>query len=396
MKRLRPLYFTVAAASVIGLAACSSSPLASSSTSTATGSGSSAPSSAAAAPSAQSTVTAAAAEIAKYSAVPPFVAPNASFNVASLKGKTVAVVIVDETTPSLLSTMQGVQAADAVVGLKTTVYDAKDAPSEMTAGVAEAVATHASAIVLIGISASLTAKQLISAAAAHIPVVMANNSEPVDGVPGQGGGANIYASAAPDYTLQGKLAADAAIVKTGGDAKAILFTTDGIEPAPAVLKGLQEGLAACSTCSVVDTRHVQLQDWFDGTLASVTQAAISADHGANVVLPIYVTMAGFMIPAAKQAGASSLSFFSTSGPPDEAKELETFPTLGGLAGMSDNEIGWLSVDQAMRGMLGLQPGNPTVPTRWLTAAAVKAANDTEDALYGDAYIAGYKQLWGLG
>jgi ribose transport system substrate-binding protein len=392
VKHSRKLLSLLAAAGVASLSACASSSLAGS-TST---SSSTTPSSSATVPAANSVVAAAQAEIDKYTGIPPFVAPNGAFSVSSLKGKEIACVIVDETTPSLLSTLQGVQSADALVGIKTTVYNAQDAPTQMTAGVAEAVATHASAIVLIGISSQLTAKELISAKQAHIPVVMANNSEPDASAPGQGSGANIYATAAPDYTLQGKLAADAAIVATGGDAKALLFTTDGIQPAPAVLEGLQEGMAACSTCTVLDTSHVQLQDWFNGNLASLTASVLSTKHAANVILPIYVTMATFMMPAARQAGAGSVQFFSTSAPPDEAKELETFPELGGLAGMSDNEIGWLATDQAMRGMLGLAPGNPTIPTRYLTAATVKQAGDTEGGLYGNAYIAGYKKLWGLG
>lgn len=386
MKHSRSLLSLLAAATVVSLAACSSSKLAATASS---------PPSSATAPADSATVTTAQAEINKYTSVPAFVPPNAPFKVASLKGKTIAIVMIDETTPSLLSTLQGVQAATKLVGLKTTVYDAKDTPSEMTAGVAQAVATHASAIVLIGVSAQLTAKQLVAAKAAGIPVVMANNSEPDASAPGQGSGPNIYATAAPDYTLQGRLAADAAIVATGGNAKAILFTTDGIDPAPAVLKGLQEGMAACSTCTVLDTRHVQIQDWFDGALASDTTSVLTTDHSANVVLPIYVTMATFMIPAARQAG-SKVSFFSTSAPPDEAKLLETSPSLGGLAGMSDYEIGWLATNQAMRGMLGLAPGNPTVPTRYLTAATVKQDGTSEDALYGNAYLAGYKTLWGLG
>jgi ribose transport system substrate-binding protein len=70
--------------------------------------------------------------------------------------------------------------------------------------------------------------------------------------------------------------------------------------------------------------------------------------------------------------------------------------LGGLAGMSDNQLGWLATNQAMRGMLGLQPGNPLVPTRYITAQTVKQGGTAEDSLYGDAYKAGFEKLWGIG
>lgn len=382
----RTLSLSLVAAAAVGLAACSSSQVAATSKS-----------SAAPVSGAKATVAAAQAELNKYSTIPAFVAPNAPFNVSSLKGKRIAIVVVDETTPSLVNTVDAVEAAAKVVGIKTTLYNAQDTPSEMTAGVAQAVATKADAIVLVGVSAKLTAAQLADAKKAGIPVVMANNSEPDATAAGQGSGPNIYATSAPDYTLQGKLAADGAIVKTGGDAKAILFTTDGIDPAPAVFKGLQEGMAACSTCQVLATRHVQLQDWFNGNLASDTASVLSSEHDANIVLPIYVTMTISMMPATRQAGdANKLTFYATSAPPDSAKLLTGNPMLGGLAGMSDNQLGWLATNQAMRGMLGLKPGNPLVPTRYITAQTVKQDGTAEDSLYGDAYKAGFEKLWGIG
>lgn len=151
------------------------------------------------------------------------------------------------------------------------------------------------------------------------------------------------------------------------------------------------------TCQVLDTRHVQLQDWFNGNLASVTQPVLSTHRDANVVLPIFSTMAMFMVPAAQQAGAGAkVSFFSTSAPPDGAELLASNPALGGLAGMSDGHLGWLATNQAMRGMLNLAPGNPTVPSRYITAETVAQSGNSEDALYGTAYQTGFRELWGLG
>ncbi|WP_326836331.1 substrate-binding domain-containing protein [Amycolatopsis rhabdoformis] len=377
------------AVGALSLTACSASQVAATSEQ---GSASAAP-----VTGAESVVRTAQAELAKYTAEPPFVAPNDPFAVAGLRGKRVAIVAVDQTTPSLLSTIKGAQAAAKVAGLETTVYDAKDTPSEMTAGVAQAVAAHVDAIVLVGVSAALVSAQLASARSAGIPVVMANNSQPDAKAPGQGAGAALFANSAPDYRLQGRLAADAAIVRSGGAAKAILVTTDGIDPAPAVSQGFEDGLAACSTCEVLDRRHVQLQDWFNGNLASLTTSALSTNKDANIVLPIYVTMAMFMVPAAQQAGkAGKVTFFSTSAPPDGAALLAANASLGGLAGMSDDYVGWLAINQAMRGMLELAPGNPTVPTRYLTGETVKKAGTSGEALYGIAYQAGFRKLWGLG
>jgi ribose transport system substrate-binding protein len=374
----------VAAGAALSLTACSSSTVAGGSTTTA------APVS-----GADATVQAAQADLQAHTALPTFTAPNEAFDITKVKGKTIAIVAVDQTTPSLVYVAQGVQEAAKAAGLKTTLFDAKDNPSDMTAGVAQAIAAHAGAIVLDGIPVALVTKQLADAAAAKIPIVNADNNQPDPSAPGQGAGENIFATAAPDFTLQGKLAAEAAIVKTGGNVKAVLVNTEGITPAPAVMNGFTQGLQPCSTCKVLDTKSVQLQDWSTG-LTTLTTSALSANADANILLPIYVTMAVFMLPAVQQAGSSGkVSIFSTSGPPDAAKVLSGNATLGGLAGNSEFETGWLAVNQSMRGMLGLQPGTPTVPSRYITADTVKQAGTSEQVLYGDAYEAGYKQLWGL-
>lgn len=345
---------------------------------------------------AEAAVEAAKEELAKYTDIPEFEAPNEAFDISSLKGNKLAIVAVNLTTPSLAASVEGVKRAAKAAGLTTTVYDAKNTPSEMTAGVAQGIAAKADGIILVGISVGLINKQLADAKAAGIPTVAVNNNQPDPDAPGQGAGEGVFATAAPDYHQQGVLASKAAIIKTGGNAKAILVTTDGIDPAPPVLSGLEDGLKDCTTCEILDTRSTQLEDWFNGNLASLTTSLVVSHKEANIMLPIFVTMAMFMVPAAQQAGAGDrISFFSTSAPPDAAEVLAANPSLGGIAGMSDENLGWLAVNQAMRGMLDLEPGNPVVPTRYFTAETVKGGT-TETDMYGDAFVDGFKKLWGIG
>ncbi len=371
-------------ASAVSIAACSSSGASSSSA------GASASSAAGSSSASGGIVATAQAELNKYTAMPTFTAPGAAFNAKPLAGKTIAIVAIDQTTPSLYLAAQGAKAAAAAAGLKTTLFDAKDNPSEMTTGVEQAIAAHASAIILDGIAVQLVTSQLKQAAAAHIPVVNADNGQSI--APSADG---LYANATPNFSLSGRLAADAAIVSTNGQAKAILVGTDGITPGAELLTGLTQGMKTCSTCQIVDTKSVQIQDWFT-TLTSTTTSLVQTNPTANIMLPIYVTMAMQMIPGIAQADASSrIKLFSTSAPPDAAKLLESTPSLGGLVGDSDTEVGWYSVDYAMRGMLKLPaPSNDTtVPIRYLTPATVKAEGTSEDALYGNGYVTGFKNLW---
>jgi ribose transport system substrate-binding protein len=337
-----------------------------------------------------SVVSTAQAELDKYTSKPTFNAPGPALDAKPLAGKTIAIVAIDQTTPSLQLAAQGVKAAAAALGMKTTLFDAKDNPSDMTAGVEQAIAAHAGAIVLDGIAVQLVTSQLEKAAAAGIPVINADNGTSIAPSP-----KGIFANATPDFNLSGKLAADAAIVATKGQAKAILVGTEGITPGAELLQGLTDGIKACSTCSIVDTKSVQIQDWFT-TLTSTTTSLIQSNPSANVMLPIYVTMAMQMVPGVQQAGAADkIKLFSTSAPPDAAKLLANTPSLGGLVGDSDTEVGWYAVDQALRGMLKMDASTATVPIRYLTPETVKSEGTSEDALYGGDYRDGFTKLWGV-
>lgn len=383
------LLTAVGVVSALSLAACGSSGSPSSSATPSADSGSSAGGASAGA-GGDAAVSAAQAELDKYTAKPVFIAPGPALDAKPLAGKTIAIVAIDQTTPSLQLAAQGVKAAAAKLGMKTTLFDAKDNPSDMTAGVEQAVAAHAAAIVLDGIPVQLVTSQLKSAAAAGIPVVNADNGSSIAPSPD-----GVFANATPDFDLSGRLAADAAVVATKGQAKAILVGTEGITPGAELLKGLTDGIKACSTCSIVTTKSVQIQDWFS-TLTSTTTSLLQTNPSANVMLPIYVTMAMQMVPGVQQAGAADrVKLFSTSAPPDAAKLLANTPSLGGLVGDSDTEVGWYAVDQALRGMLKLAPATATVPIRYLSPDTVKSEGTSEDALYGGDYRDGFAKLWGL-
>ncbi|MGW7824069.1 sugar ABC transporter substrate-binding protein [Streptomyces puniciscabiei] len=372
----------VTAASVLVLAACG---------------GASAPSATASAKGADSAaVTAAKAELAQYTQMPEFAAPNKPFDVSRLKGRTIAVVVFSQSVPALANTATGIKQAADAAGVRTSFFDAKATPSLMNAGVRQAVAQRADAIILGGVPSSLVPAPLKAAAAAGIPVVSLASDQPDPGKPGQGAGAGVYANAGQDMRLQGRLAADEAIVDTGGRARVILMTSPGINLNAPIVYGVERALKTCSGCAILKTTSTQVQDWATG-LDSQTASALNEHRDANVILPVLATMALFAVPAVQKANAvGRVGVYSTSGSPASAKAVGNSGIFAGLAGQSDFHLGWLAVNQALRGMLGLKPGNPVVPSRMLTPALVKKTGSGEQALYGTAYEAGFKKLWGVG
>jgi len=337
------------------------------------------------------------AQLAKYKGIPKFVPPNAPFSVTSLKGKTVALIAINLTTPALLYGIDGARQAAKTVGIKTTVFDGRNEPSLWTEGFEQAISAHDAAIINYGVPVAAVGPQLKAASAANIPVVNVENNEPNASAPGQGAGPDIYASATENMNLEGRLAADAAIVQTKGHVRAIIMNTPGLTPGPAIVAGFKSVLAQCSTCSVVGETSIQIQDWATG-LGPQTMSILRAHPNVNVLLPIFDTMALFIVPAVAEAGDNGkVVVDSTSGFPAAAKLMLTYPKiLTGLAGQNDYWSGWLAMNQAMRGMLRLKPGNPVVPTRYVTPSVVKKVGTSEADLYGSSYVKGFEKLWGLG
>jgi ribose transport system substrate-binding protein len=349
--------------------------------------------------SAQSTRVVAAAEkaLSKYEKMPKFVPPNPPFNVSPLKGKTVELIGINLTTPALNYAIAGAQQAAKVVGIHTTVFDGKNDPSLWTEGIQQGISSHVSAIGLYGVPTGLVESQLKAAAAAGIPVVNVENNQPNAAAKGQGAGPNVYAAASESFALESTLAADAAIIQTKGHAKAVIMNTPTITPSPSIVAGYEATLKKCPGCSVVKKTTIQIATWATG-LGPQTTSTLQANPGANVILPLFDTMALFIVPAVVGANdTGKVTVQSTSGFPSAASLMAKFPkVLTGLVGQSDYWSGWLSLNQMMRGMSHLKPGNPVVPARYITPALVKKLGTSEAALYGNSFVKGFEKLWKRG
>lgn len=65
-------------------------------------------------------------------------------------------------------------------------------------------------------------------------------------------------------------------------------------------------------------------------------------------------------------------------------------------GVSGEWVGWEGVDQALRLMTGMKPGNPVIPVRYLDTANLAGVNvNHQSAIYGNSYQSGYEKLWGV-
>jgi len=119
---------------------------------------------------------------------------------------------------------------------------------------------------------------------------------------------------------------------------------------------------------------------------------------ANTILPIFGSMSQFMAPAIRANNRTGeVITGSTAGNTDTQKVLASYPTINiAAAGHDPAWGGWLAVNQAMRGMLKLPPGDPYIPTRYFTYDIITSLGGVgTPKMFGTDYVEGFKKLWGI-
>jgi ribose transport system substrate-binding protein len=324
-----------------------------------------------------------------------FEPPGPAVDAAQVSGRTVALVIVDERVPTLASAADSAEEAAQAAGIQTTRFDAQSQVNRMQQGIAQAI-RDADAIALLGIPIAAVEPSLREAGQADLPVISVLNNQPRPNEPGQGAGPLVYASSAPDYREGGALAAAKAIVDTDGEANVEIFNTEEITPSVDVVEGMRSVLDQCDGCEV-SQNSTPLAEW-STALTGKAQSVIRSKPDLNYILPIFDNMAIFIVAGIQQAGAGEqVQTASVNGTP-AALELIPEGVLTADVGQPNGWLGWHVVDQAIRGMLGVEPSDPAIPIRFLDEGNLEGVDVNDlDAPYGDelGYREGFSQLWGV-
>lgn len=179
----------------------------------------------------------------------------------------------------------GVKAAAAKLGWNIHVFDSKFDPTQMLAGVQQAIAAKADGIILGAIDCDEVKNGLTQAKAAGIPVVGIESNDCSPSLE-----FNVTYNGHHDLEALDKMfgAAQATwvIVKTDGKAKVIMNTETDTQTTRWASDGIKEELAKCSGCSVVADASFVLAD-FGPTLQSKIQQALLQHPEANAFIPAY-------------------------------------------------------------------------------------------------------------
>jgi ribose transport system substrate-binding protein len=367
------------AAASLSLAACSSS------------AGSTATSNAAAIGSSCSSpgVKAAQALLAKYSSQPAFQSPGPAISVASLKGKTVWIIVNSLQDPFNANLATAAASALQQAGVRTKVLDGQGSENTWAQLMEEAAAQKPAAVIGSGISTSLMKGPEAALGRAGIPFIEAVSSP--NSLPAYAG---VSGYIDLDYQLDGQLQAAYAIASSCGKASVLLFNdTEYPDTVGAVVKGGSEFLAQnCPACKVY-TQVVQIAT-LPTTVPSDVATIIHAHPSIQWVQANFDYLAGFAVQGIHQAGLTGVNVVSGDAVNAQLDQLRQGNDIKVDVGASPVWVGWAAADLIMRIMLGQKTPYEVVPQHAFTKDNIPSS-DSPSGLVSTNFESDYLKLWGL-
>jgi ribose transport system substrate-binding protein len=380
-----------AIAAALAISACGSSSKSSTASSSSGGAATTAGSSSSSSSSGSSVLSSAKAQISQYSPIPKFKATGPKVDASKLSGKKILVVDNDQVAQELVTINQGVTQAAAAAHLKVSFFNGQDTLSTDQQGINQGISQKVAAIILDGVDPALVPSSMKAAKAAGIPIVAATLGTTKDNP-------DVFGTSSPDYVLMGNLMADAAVVGNSGGkitADVVQFTNPTV---PQALSGVKSVFSKCSSsCTISKSDTIEPQDW-PTKVAPTVVADVKANPDVNVIFGVVDdTMGNFAATGVKEAAVTNVKVIAGQGSgPAPLATVQQGGAYYADPGQSALWTGWGAVDQAMRGILGMQPGTDVTPIRYLDATTLKGVNVKDStAIYGDSYVSGFKTLWGL-
>ena len=340
------------------------------------------------------------ANVEKYKGLPTFAPPGDPIDVSGVKGKSMFLIplVPNPFNQSIQDTMQEV--ADRV-GMKFTLYPNQGKPSEWVQGMNAALTAKPDVIVLsTAPDPRVLQPQLQAAKAANIPVLVTHFYDDSSPNPPdcEGCAAGVTALVKAPFYVAGKAAADWIIADSSGKANVLLIGGADVLPSPGTLKTIQDEFAAeCKECKV-SVANIPVADWNTKVQGEVT-AALNKDPALNYVYPLYDAMVAGAVPAVQTLGKTgSVKVVSYNGSPYALKYIQDGDIVAMNVGEDTVGIGYTSMDQAFRILLGKDPVEERTPIRIWDKTNVNDSG-TPPVVgqgYGNALSAGFLKLWGLG
>lgn len=296
--------------------------------------------------------------------------------------------------PFLKGIIDRMQAVGEQIGLEVVEWENQGQPSQWVQGFDYAIRENFEIINLIsGIAPETVSPQVQAATDAGVQVMTSHFYDPsMEQHP------LVSSSLTINFNEIGNILANWSAVETEGGAKILLVVSNEVPPTHPLVAGIRDTLAAnCPSCEIIDEINVGVAEW--GTrIQPAVQSALLVNPEINIVIPVYDSMSQFVVPALRLTGTlGTVKVATFNGTPfvlDFIREGSVTMNIG----ESLDWIAYATIDGHLRDACGMEsPTALNVPFYIFDADNVEEAGVPAqfDTGYGDAYVTGFEQLWGI-
>jgi ribose transport system substrate-binding protein len=344
----------------------------------------------------QASLTAVKAEIDKYSGLPPFVAPGPAIDKSKVAGKTVFYIPDSSANPFAANIGNAMGDAAKLLGMNFVNCTTQGQVAQWVQCYGEALGRHANLIYDFGgVDPRVVGPQIAQAQQAGVPVlgihVYAVSQPPV----------GVTSSVPAPYDDAARLMADWVVYDTKGSADVLVITSNEVIGTPPLVNGINSVFSryCASSCKTTQV-NVPVSDW-STKIQTEVQSALNRDPKINYIIPIYDSMSQFVVPAVTASGKTGKVHISTyNGTPFVLGYMESGDIVSMNVGENLDWLGWSYVDAAARVLSGgavPKTLDEHTALRIFTKQNVAEAGNPPKVStgYGNAYVSGYRGLWGL-
>jgi len=337
-------------------------------------------------------------ELATVSSIPEFIAPGEKIDVSSLRGKKITAIPL-AASPQNSAIHDTLDEVAKEVGITVSYCSNQGKPAQWSQCLDQAVATKQDLIIL-DVDPSVVGPQLAAAKAAGIPVLSSHyfpEDTTVTSPNCKNCSAGISAIQPAPFKAAAKAMVDWTIADGNGKVNAIVPLITGLAPTVAMQKVIEDEFASkCPDCT-----YKILPTTIDDVMGAGYQTAISSALNADPDVNYVIDQADFLAPATvaalRTAGRNNVKVAGFNGIPSALQLIADGTPFSMDVGEPADWIGYAVMDSAFRLLLGKPAAQKPTPIRVWTKDNISDAGDPPNVTsgYGDAYVDGYMQLWGL-
>lgn len=340
------------------------------------------------------------AQLATMMGHPGFTAPGPAINVKSLPASTGIVVIDNAPGVAPLQTASaGAMAAATAAGFKPTLLNggANNTPSDDINLLEQAVNLHPALVLQVGIITALEGSGLSYAQQHGVKVIGVDDNLATAGAPGEGSGPQMAGTASLNEKVEAQAMAKYVASNGPSNAQVGVILTNDIDPSVVQFAAFKTALKKlCPKCTIT-TSNVPVASWTTQITPTVT-SMITANPNMKYLMPIVDGMTPWVTPALSGSNFKG-RVITINGTPGAAMQALKSGVYRAQVGSAPASIGWYAMDAGFRALLK-QPmqKNPGLPVTYFNTEEMvskKLAPNSAQSLYGNAYVSGFKKLWGL-